>query len=259
MAAQILAQIHSAFKARSCESLTFSELDPSVSAEILKNLLGQKDTRDLGLRIHFIAPDGYLRIVMASRLHETAVTWMRMEYGLWICHGLLTPSAVCSISDSLSLYDTFVGTFENCKKTPDLCYSPMVNGVMTEFPTIVLESGWLETEAQLKRDSQLWLQGSAGAVRVVFLFKLFHPNVRNEIKATLHVCRLVNNDIDMDTYNIFPAPAEDIAIPSITAEELFRGQYPYGVGHDTVFALSLGGLRYLCGEEIRAQGHLPMA
>ncbi|CUS10115.1 unnamed protein product, partial [Tuber aestivum] len=64
MATQILAQIHKAFETRTCEFLTFS------------GLLSQKDPIALGLRIHFIAPDGYLRIVMASHLHETAVDWM---------------------------------------------------------------------------------------------------------------------------------------------------------------------------------------
>ncbi|PUU78301.1 hypothetical protein B9Z19DRAFT_983807 [Tuber borchii] len=99
MVAQILTQIRSAFKTRRCESLTFTELDPSVSAEILKNILGQKD---IWVIIHFIAPDRYLRIVMASGLHETGVDWMRTQYTLWISSGLLTLSAILSISDALS-------------------------------------------------------------------------------------------------------------------------------------------------------------
>ncbi|KAG0123170.1 hypothetical protein HOY82DRAFT_495419, partial [Tuber indicum] len=98
-----------------------------------------------------------------------------------------------------TLYDTFVG-FADSKKTPDLCYSPLVNGVTTEFPTIVLELGWNESQAQLERDSQLWLEGSAGAVKVIFLFKLFRPNIQNRIKATLNVCRVVSDEIVMDTY-----------------------------------------------------------
>ncbi|CAZ85280.1 unnamed protein product [Tuber melanosporum] len=70
------AQIHKAFETRTCEFLTFSGLAPTVSAKILENLLSLKDPIALGLRINFIAPDGYLRIVMASRLHETAVALM---------------------------------------------------------------------------------------------------------------------------------------------------------------------------------------
>ncbi|KAG0632598.1 hypothetical protein HOY80DRAFT_996355 [Tuber brumale] len=101
MAAQILTQIHKAFETRTCEFLTFLKLDPTVSAEILDNLLHPKDPNALGLRIHFIAPDGYLRIVMPSRLHETAVSWMRTEFGLWILGGLLTPIASISITNAL--------------------------------------------------------------------------------------------------------------------------------------------------------------
>ncbi|CUS12289.1 unnamed protein product, partial [Tuber aestivum] len=66
----------------------------------------------------------------------------------------------------------FVGAFAGSKKTADLSWSPRINdGELTEFPTIVLESGWSESQAQLERDSQLWFQGSAGAVKVVLLFK----------------------------------------------------------------------------------------
>ncbi|PWW71919.1 hypothetical protein C7212DRAFT_337360, partial [Tuber magnatum] len=206
MAAQILAQIHKAFETRTCEFLTFSKLDPTVSTEILYNLLHQKDLSALGLRIHFIAPDRYLRVVMPSRLHETAVGWMRTEFGLWMLYGLLTPIAFVSLTDTMITYDTFVGAFAGSNKTPDLCYSPRVNDVPTEFPTIVLEAGWSESQAQLESDCKLWLQGSAGAVKVVLLFKLFAANINNEIKATLTVCRVVDDELVMDPYEIFPPP-----------------------------------------------------
>ncbi|KAG0640495.1 hypothetical protein HOY80DRAFT_1068958, partial [Tuber brumale] len=54
-----------------------------------------------------------------------------------------------------------------------------------EFPTVVLECGWAESEAELLRDLQLWQEGSAGAVRIVILFKVFRPSITNQIKATL--------------------------------------------------------------------------
>ncbi|KAG0640275.1 hypothetical protein HOY80DRAFT_1042247 [Tuber brumale] len=180
MASQILAQIHKAFETRTCEFLTFLGVAPTVSAGILENLLPQKDPIALSLRIHFIAPDG-------------------IEFRLWIGYDLLTPNTLVLISDTLSTYGTFVGTFANSKKTPDLCYSPRVDGVKSEFPTIVLEAGWSESQAQLERDCQLWFEGSAGAVKVVLLFKLFEPNIFNEIKATLNVCRVVAGAIVLDT------------------------------------------------------------
>ncbi|KAG0134807.1 hypothetical protein HOY82DRAFT_474859, partial [Tuber indicum] len=64
----------------------------------------------------------------------------------------------------------FVGAFANSGKTPDLAYTPIINGIRREFPTVVLESGWSESRAQLVRDARVWLEGSAGAVKVVFLF-----------------------------------------------------------------------------------------
>jgi len=53
---------------------------------------------------------------------------------------------------------------------------------------------------QLLRDAQLWLGGSAGAVKVVFLFELFSPNVDNQIKAMLTDCRVVQNILVLASY-----------------------------------------------------------
>ena len=53
-------------------------------------------------RIHFIAPDGYLGIVKASRMQEIAVGWMRTEVLLWGCYGLLTPGNAMLIDDSVA-------------------------------------------------------------------------------------------------------------------------------------------------------------
>ena len=92
-------------------------------------------------------------------------------------------------------YSGFVGNWANSTKTPDLCYSPRIDGVPTVFPTIVLESGWSESQTHLENDCKLWLEGSAGAVKVVLLYKLFEPNVLNEIKVTLHVCRIVDGAV----------------------------------------------------------------
>jgi len=60
-----------------------------------------------------------------------------------------------------------------------------------------MESGWSESQTQLERDCKLWLKGSAGAVKVVLLFKLFRLNVNNEVQAILNVCRMVDTEIVM--------------------------------------------------------------
>ena len=85
------------------------------------------------------------------------------------------------------------------KKTPDVCYSPRVDEAETAFPTIVVEGGWSESRSCLERDCKLWLEGSAGAVKVVLLFKLFEANVFNEIKAELTIGRMVGGIVDLKT------------------------------------------------------------
>ena len=81
---------------------------------------------------------------------------------------------------------------------------------------MVLEAGWSESQAQLERDSQLWLEGSAEAVKVVLLFKLYPANINKEIKATLNVCRVVDNTIVRKTfvYSFFPYPSLSLLDPT---------------------------------------------
>ncbi|KAG0638295.1 hypothetical protein HOY80DRAFT_888130, partial [Tuber brumale] len=94
-------QTYRAFETRDCEFLTFPKLDPTMSPEILHNLLYPGDTDTLGLRIHFIAPDHYLGVVMPFHLHETSISWMRNECIIWVYSRLLTPTASISIADAL--------------------------------------------------------------------------------------------------------------------------------------------------------------
>ncbi|KAG0124163.1 hypothetical protein HOY82DRAFT_673649 [Tuber indicum] len=80
--------------------------------------------------------------------------------------------------------NTFVGAFVGPTKTPDLCYSTRVNGA-TEFPTIVLEAWWSDSQAQLECDCQLCHEGSASAVKVVPVIpsgQSARPSVRPDLK-----------------------------------------------------------------------------
>ncbi|KAG0643018.1 hypothetical protein HOY80DRAFT_998072 [Tuber brumale] len=188
MATQILRTIMEAIE---------TELDPIVSSEILDNLLYPNDTDTYGCRIHFVAPDGYLKVVMPTALHESPAMWMRIEFNFWMYYRLLTPTAsgalfhgLLTSIDNQGAYDHFLGDFfRGSSKTPDLPYSPYINGRRREFSTVVLESGWTESQAQLLRDCQIWHEGSAGAVRIVIFVKMFPPNHNNQIKATLTFCR----------------------------------------------------------------------
>ncbi|KAG0640508.1 hypothetical protein HOY80DRAFT_1135920 [Tuber brumale] len=259
MAAQILQVIKEALETRNNELLVFTELDPQVSSEILDNLLDPLDkTTPFGCRIHFVAPDGYLKVVMPTALHETAVRWMVEQLVFWGYDHLLTPAAIRAVGCGLITYDNFVGDFEGSSKTPDLSYNPSINGIMREFPTVVLESGWAESEAQLLRDLQLWQEGSAGAVRIVILFKAFRPSITNQVKATLKFCRYgAGNAPIISSYQIFPTPAQPLADPWITMDELFGGDTPSGLNPETQLPLSINRLRLAVEEGIRRQGHDP--
>jgi len=183
-------------------------------------------------------------------------------------------------TNDLIVHKNFVGVFAGSGKTADLAYTPIINGIRREFPTVVLESGWSEAQVQLHRNAQVWLEGSAGAVKVVLLFKMFLENIRNEIKAKLYVCRLLAGELDVTRYacsslpcyylsyilltdpltlqKIFPGSASPVTDPHITAKELFDGRPPEDMQGRTKLPLSLEKLRRAAREEILQQGHIPM-
>ena len=90
------------------------------------------------------------------------------------------------------------------KKTPDLAWTPCINNTPNDYPSVVLEYGYSESNTQLMRDSLVWLQGTDGAVKVVVLCKTFPPGKDNKIRATLSICkRMHNGQIIQDQWVIY--------------------------------------------------------
>jgi hypothetical protein len=65
------------------------------------------------------------------------------------------------------------------------------------MPTVVAESAWLESHRRLQNDIRLWLQGGAGAIQLVFLFKFYTPASGNRVRGVmeLHGLDRAGNDI----------------------------------------------------------------
>ena len=61
--------------------------------------------------------------------------------------------------------------------------------MIKDYPSVVLESGSWPSGIQLAHYGNLWLEGSRGAVRVVVLCQTFAPDPENKVKATLIMCR----------------------------------------------------------------------
>ncbi|KAG0138805.1 hypothetical protein HOY82DRAFT_666323 [Tuber indicum] len=72
-----------------------------------------------------------------------------------------------------------------------LALTPFTNGIRREYPSVILESSWSESETQLINDTHRWPYGTGGAVKVVILCKAFAPNVDNRVKVTLSMCQVV--------------------------------------------------------------------
>ncbi|PUU74396.1 hypothetical protein B9Z19DRAFT_1092998 [Tuber borchii] len=143
------------------------------------------------------------------------------------------------------------------KKTPDLAWTPCIDSLPNDYPSVVLESGYRESDAQLMRDSLAWLQGTDGAVKVVVLCKTLPPDTDNKIRATLSICRRMGNgQIIRDEWSVFPIPDNSRPDPYITIDEFFSGSVPARLDQWARLALSLQRLRSVLGGIIQRCGHL---
>ncbi|KAG0134972.1 hypothetical protein HOY82DRAFT_480644, partial [Tuber indicum] len=125
-------------------------------------------------------------------------------------------------------------------------------------PSIVLESGWVESSEQLIKDCRLWLLGTAGAVKVVILCKASRPDEQNRIRATLTMCRATAcGAVSSANWQIFPVPAGIQSNPSITIGELFGGHAPAELNPKTELPLCMMVLRGWLGGCIRQMGYVP--
>lgn len=74
----------------------------------------------------------------------------------------------------------FLGQYTSSRKEPDAHIIPL----SLDMPTVVVESGWSESRAQLHRDRDLWLIG--GRVNVVIVIK-WVENSSNEVAGDIAV------------------------------------------------------------------------
>ena len=78
-------------------------------------------------------------------------------------------------------------------KEPDLSFVPVSpNGLLRDFPSIILESGWASTGSGPADECRLWHEGSGGRVKVVILVKLYRANAGNQVRATLEISRIAS-------------------------------------------------------------------
>ncbi|KAG0129690.1 hypothetical protein HOY82DRAFT_563898 [Tuber indicum] len=259
MAEEKLAIIWKALEAHHPKFLIFTDLDREIALQILGVLERQKYKFDRsGFRLHYSTPDRYLRLVLPTMLQECPVDWMINERITWSGEGRLDWSHSNKVMTSKPTFDNFTGDYAGSTKTPDLAWTPRINGMLTDYPSVVLESGFMESIIQMMNDGRVWLQGASGAVRVVVFCKTSAPDQDKKIKATLTICRITLDGGMISTgWEVFPVPDRDQPDPYITMDELFGGNTPVGLDPCTQLPLSLHRLREMLGDTIRHTGRFP--
>ncbi|KAG0637862.1 hypothetical protein HOY80DRAFT_877105, partial [Tuber brumale] len=112
---------------------------------------------------------------MPGEIHEAPASWIQRELADWRAVGLLDPASWANIKTAASLQ--FFSNFVGRSKIPDLAIIPTINGTPRDYPSIISETGWSQSQPQLHRTGDLWQLGTRGAANVVLLAKIFAPNV----------------------------------------------------------------------------------
>ncbi|KAG0641878.1 hypothetical protein HOY80DRAFT_1134904 [Tuber brumale] len=228
MSGLIFKAIKDAIKTRSPDLLIFRGVDPKDFAHVMEGLRHPTNYREqYSFRIHWFAADKILNVVMPTKLHECAAAWLLETIQRGLARGVIPEIWV----DTMNI-------------TP----SP------AEFPSVVLESGWIEPVGQLHRDATLWQQGSGGQVRVVIQVKHFQRN-ENWIGARLWITRA---NPQGGSSEILTAVNDPDGSPTIAYNEFFAGNCPPGIDTTRSIVLDLERLRLLAREEILALDQLPL-
>ncbi|PUU79836.1 hypothetical protein B9Z19DRAFT_1124637 [Tuber borchii] len=250
------------------DSLEFANLALKDATLVLDRLFDSNDDLERHkFRVHFSAPEGYLRVVFPTCLHEAASAWLVNEYAEWRAAGLVKCEAAKAIDAIPSLrIHNFGGNYSGSVKEPDFSFVPLgPNRVRREFPTVILESGWGSELRDRSNDCRLWHEGSGGLVSVVILVQLYMPDHQNRIRATLSISHCspgASAESTTTRVDLFPIPSLNRLTPDrlrdgldVTMGELFGGRCPKGHCPGTVLKLRVGVLRETLLPFIRQLGY----
>ncbi|KAG0634123.1 hypothetical protein HOY80DRAFT_1140931 [Tuber brumale] len=262
MAEKIFYTILPAIKSGKPELLEFDNLDPEVSTRVLDSLFdySNRHLEERSFRVHFSAPDRYLRVVIPSYLHEAAHSWLVRQFSLWTGGGLINDDAADMITMPGSpRVNNFIGAYATSVKEPDFAFIPLdVNRLRRDFPSVVMESGWASSAAELFRIRRVWHEGSGGRVMVVILVKLYKPTSGNQVRATLEISHTSPGAaVIILKRDVFPVPDPVQPDPTLTIEELFGGQAPPNHEPQTILPLDIGRLRRVVEANLISDGYVP--
>ncbi|KAG0640184.1 hypothetical protein HOY80DRAFT_1136190 [Tuber brumale] len=259
MTESIIGNIETALAIRHVKLLVFDNLNPAVSGQILGTLFpGPHEKAYPGLRVNFTSVSGHLKLIVPTLLHEAPCAWLHSEVALWALHHLLDADSLGKLDVGTPTYRNFLGRFAGSTRNPDLAFTPLIKGISRDYPSIILESGWGEDAIHLQTDSELWQEGSAGAVKVTIFVKLFPTVQRNVVRVTLQLCRYLHGGaVKRIELSVFPIPCLPVEDPFITIDELFAGNVPDGLDPEAQLPLNMERLRKRIGQKIVNTGNIP--
>ncbi|KAG0633848.1 hypothetical protein HOY80DRAFT_1141112 [Tuber brumale] len=262
MAEKIFYTILPAIKSGKPEVLEFDNLAPEVSTQVIESLFDycNRHLEERSFRVHFPAPDHHLRVVIPSYLHEAAHSWLVMQFSEWRVAGLINVDAARTMTIPGSpRVSNFMGTYVNSVKEPDFAFVPLGHNMMRrDFPSVVMESGWTSSAAELTRDRRMWHEGSGGHVMVVILVKLYKPKTGNQVRVTLEISHTSPGAAVTITHmDVFPIPDPLPPDPTLTIEELFGGQCPPNHPPQTNLPLEIDWLRRAVEANLVSDGYQP--
>ncbi|KAG0129703.1 hypothetical protein HOY82DRAFT_670912 [Tuber indicum] len=264
MSSEMFEGIAEAIEKRSPELLVFDDVDLKDFAALRQRLRGPSSGWEgFSFRIHWYYRERVLKIVMPSKMHECIGAWINATISRASRRGLIPDTW----EDTMQVmnapeHDNFVGDYEGCVKEADVTFVPFIGSNWTKpakFPSVVLESGWSESNTELREDVRLWQMGSEMAVRVVLLAKFYPVDQSNRIRFVFSIfrCHPDGRPSLHDRYQIFPPPPIPHQNPTISFDEFYTGNCPPGINAGTEIPLDLVRLGACAAVWIGERGCVP--
>ncbi|KAK6536044.1 hypothetical protein TWF281_000290 [Arthrobotrys megalospora] len=204
--------------------LQFDAIDQPLADEFISFVsTGEFERRHL--RVSYDSHLRQLSINMPHYIHESTGDFVMYLWEGWEDVKLLPPDAADSICRlSSPTVSGFVGRYEGSSKEPDYFLAPLG----ASFPSVVFETGFPESGANLITDKDLWIQGSGGATKAVILIHIIRrPDTGTGYEASLEVWRTT----DCQRVVVFPDLLDEEEDPVITLGDLWGG-HPVPTGCD---------------------------
>ncbi|OJJ50393.1 hypothetical protein ASPZODRAFT_13475 [Penicilliopsis zonata CBS 506.65] len=242
----VLNVLHQIREAEQDTEIIYEQVEPEKGGLVYRFLIEDEEVERLAARLVYNSFSRVLRIkVMPPELHDAHQRWAINSSRVWCIQGLLNLQESNLLGNGVgTTFAGFTGAYTGSAAEPDFFFRPDTS----DFPTIVIESGWEDSMPHLRADKDLWMLGNQSVQLVILLGWTVTGGgtVGGRAEIWRRTAAGGGDGLTSNEISIFPTPSPGLDSISFTKGQLF-GQA--GVtAPQTILSLEVQMLREIIGE-----------